>query len=136
MPRVESDNVRRLREGYEAFNRGEYETVLENWLPDAQVHDRQEVPDPRDYEGLEGARAAFANVIDMFEDYEIEPIEFLERDDHIVTVIRQRGKGKLSGVVVEDELVHVWTVREGKVADLRGFTSKADALEHLGWPSS
>src|SRR4051794_19418421 len=136
MQSMESDNVRRLREGYDAFNRGDYEAVLENWRPDAAVHDRQEVPDPHTYEGMEGALAAFAHAGEGFEEYEIEPVEFLECDDRIVAVIRQRGKGTLSGVVVEDELVHVWTLRDGKVADLRGFSTKADALEHLGWPSS
>jgi uncharacterized protein len=128
--------VRRVREGYDAFNRGDYEAVLENWHADAAVHDREEVPDPRDYTGFEGAREAFANVIDMFDEYVIEPVEIIEREPHILAVLRQRGRGRTSGVLVEDDIVHVWTVRDGKVADLRGFSTKEDALEHLGWPSS
>jgi hypothetical protein len=133
---VSQENVERLREGYEAFNRGEYDAVLENWRPDVEVHDRPEVPDARDYEGIEGARAAFAGVLEMFETYEIEPVEFIERGEHVVAVLRQQGRGRTSGVEVAGDIVHVWTIREGKVADLRAFSSKQDALKHLGWPSS
>jgi uncharacterized protein len=133
---VESDTIRLLREGYEAFNRGEYDAVLENWHSDVKVHDRHEVPDARDYAGVDGAREAFAGVIEMFEEYEIDPVEFMERGEHVVAVLRQHGRGRTSGVEVEGEIVHLWTIREGKVADLRAFSTKQDALDHLGWPSS
>jgi ketosteroid isomerase-like protein len=133
---VESDTIRQLRDGYEAFNRGEYEEVLEQWHPEVAVHDRPEVPDPRDYEGLEGAREAFAGVVGLFAEYEIEPVEFIDGGDQVVAVLRQRGRGRSSGVEVEGEIVHLWNVKDGKVMDLRAFSSKHDALEHLGWPSS
>jgi ketosteroid isomerase-like protein len=133
---VESNNIRQLRDGYEAFNRGDWESVLRNWHPDAEVHDRDEVPDPRDYQGLEGAREAFAGVVEMFDEYVIEPGEMLERGDTVLVVARQRGRGKTSGIEVEDKIVHVWTIQDGKVTDLRAFSTKEDALEHLGWPSS
>jgi ketosteroid isomerase-like protein len=100
------------------------------------VHDRPEVPDPRDYEGREGARDAFAAVLEMFGEYEIEPVEFVDGGEHILVVLRQRGRGRASGVEVESEIVHVWTVQDGKASDLRAFSSQADARDHLGWPSS
>jgi ketosteroid isomerase-like protein len=130
------ENVEQLRRGYEAFNRGDYEAVLELMHPDVEVHDRPEVPDPRDYEGLEGAREAFAGVIEMFAEYEIEPVEFIDGEEHVVVVLLQRGRGMASGVDVESEIVHVWTVRDGKATDLRAFSSRQDAFDHLGWPSS
>ena len=133
---MSSEDVEALRRGYEAFNRGDYEAVLALMHPDVAVHDRPEVPDPRDYQGLEGAREAFAGVIEMFAQYEIEPVEFIDGGEHIVVVLRQRGRGLASGVDVESEIVHVWTVRDGKAVDLRAFSSREDALDHLGWPSS
>jgi uncharacterized protein len=133
---VASENVERLRQGYENFNRGEFDAVLENFHPDVEVHDRQEVPDPRDYEGLEGARQAFASVLEMFDEYEIVPVEFIERGERVLVVAHQRGRGQASGATVESEIVHVWTVRDGRSVDLRAFSTKQDALDHLGWPSS
>jgi ketosteroid isomerase-like protein len=82
------------------------------------------------------AREAFAGAVEMFEEYEIEPVEFLKAEEHVLAVLRQRGRGRTSGAEVEGEIVHLWTIRDGKVADLRAFSSREDALEHLGWPSS
>ena len=133
---MESDTVKQLRDGYDAFNRGDLETVLRNFDPDFEGHDREEIPDPRHTEGLDGALEAMANMVEMFDEYEIVPVEFVEGEDHVVVVAQQRGRGRASGVEVEDEIVHVWTVNEGKVSELRAFSAKQDALEHLGWPSS
>jgi ketosteroid isomerase-like protein len=133
---VESASIQQLRRGYANFNRGDFEAVLENFDPSVEVHDRQEIPDPREYSGLEGARQAFASVLEMFDEYEIEPVEFVERGEQILVVANQRGRGQASGVTVEGEIVHVWTVRDGRSVDLRAFSTKQDALDHLGWPSS
>jgi uncharacterized protein len=133
---MESPNIRQLRQGYEAFNRGDFDAVLRNFSADFEAFDREEIPDPQRYEGLEGARQAFASVIEMFDEYEVEPVEFIEGDGHILVVAHQRGRGAASGAVVEGEIVHVWTVRDGKTVGLRAFSSKEEALRHLGWPSS
>jgi uncharacterized protein len=133
---VESDTIKQLRDGYDAFNRGDFETVLRNFDPDFEAYDREELPDPGHYEGLEGALEAFANVVEMFDEYEIVPVEFVEGEEHVVVVAHQRGRGRASGAQVEDDIVHVWTVKDGKTSGLRAFSSKQDALEHLGWPSS
>jgi ketosteroid isomerase-like protein len=133
---VESDTIKQFRDGYDAFNRGDFETVLRNFDPDFEGYDREEIPDPRHSEGLEGALEAFANMVELFDEYEIVPVEFVEGEEHVVVVARQRGRGRASGAQVEDDIVHVWTVKDGKVLGLRAFSSKQDALEHLGWPSS
>ena len=133
---MESANIRQLREGYAAFNRGDFDAVLRNFHPDFEAFDREEVPDPRRYDGLEGALEAFRGVVEMFDEYVVEPVEFIEGEAHIVVVARQRGRGSASGVEVEGEIVHVWTIRDGKTAGLRAFSSRDEALRHLGWPSS
>jgi ketosteroid isomerase-like protein len=134
---VESEIARQIREGYEAFNRGDYDTVLRSFSNDFEAFERDEIPDPQHYEGLDGARQAFANAAEMFDEYEIEPREYIEGDGrHVVVVAHQRGRGKASGASVEGEIVHVWTVDHGRTSGLRAFSSKRDALDHLGWPSS
>ena len=133
---MESDNLRRLREAYEAFNRGDIDRVLHNIDPAFEGQDREEIPDPRRYEGVEGAREAMTRAFDMFDEYEIVPVEIVEGEDHILVVAHQRGRGQTSGVVVEGEVVHVWKVAGGRTSGLRAFSSKEDALRHLGWPSS
>ena len=50
---MESDTIKQLRDGYDAFNRGDFETVLRNFAPDFEGHDREEIPDPAHTVGLQ-----------------------------------------------------------------------------------
>jgi ketosteroid isomerase-like protein len=45
---------------------------------------------------------------------------------------RYRGRGKGSGVPVDNEGAHVWALRDGKVVRLEIFADRADALAAAG----
>jgi ketosteroid isomerase-like protein len=47
----------------------------------------------------------------------------------VVTVVVQRGRGRASGVEVENRLGGVWTVQDGKIIRVVWFPSREDALE-------
>jgi uncharacterized protein len=128
----ESRDVRRLRRGYEAFNRGDLDTALGNVSPDVEVRDRDEIPDPDVYHGLEAVREVIASNTAEFEDYRIEPEEFIEVGEHIVVVARQSGRGRASGAEVAGTIVHAWHLREGRVLGMRAFSEREQALTALG----
>jgi len=130
----ESRDVRRLRRGYEAFNRGDFATVLRNVSPDVEVRDRDEIPDPGVYRGLDAVREVFARNAAEFEDYRVDPEEFIEVGDHIVVVARQSGRGRTSGAAVAGAIVHSWHVRDGRVLGMRAFSDREQALAALGVP--
>lgn len=133
------DDVERIRQGYVDFNRGAWEDVFVMMAPDFVVRDRDEIPDPQTYHGLEGARRAFAGAGGDFDEYSIEPVELIDGNDWVVAVLRQRGRGKLSGAEVEGEIVHLWRLRDGAAVELRAFSTKEEALAAAndpGWPSS
>ena len=50
----------------------------------------------------------------------------------VVSIMTQRGRGKASGVKVENSLGAVWTVQDGKVIRAVWFPSPAQALEAVG----
>jgi ketosteroid isomerase-like protein len=136
---VSQEDVERLRDGYAAFNRGDFEAALASMGDEMVIHDRDEVPDPRTYSGTAGALEAFAALGTDFHDYSIEPVEIVDGEDWIVVVARQRGRGKRSGALVEGEIVHLWRLRDGVAIALHGFSTKEDALAAArdpGWPSS
>jgi uncharacterized protein len=125
---VPEADVEQLRRGYEAFNRGDFESALVNVAEDFVAADRKEVPDPRTYRGLDEARRAFLGVGGDFDEYSFEPIEFIDGGDWIVAVLVQRGRGRLSGAEVEGEISHLWRLRDGKVTELRAFSTREEAL--------
>jgi hypothetical protein len=84
------------------------------------------------FQGQQGV-ADFAREFDaMFEEYRLEPEEFIEIEDRVAVVVRFRGHGIGGGVPVDERIAHVWTVRHGKVARADFYTDVAEALEAVG----
>jgi ketosteroid isomerase-like protein len=129
---MSQDDITRLRDGYEALNRGDLEVILDRVHPDFEAHDRAEVPDPQRYEGVPGITQALGQLLEEFDDYRMEPQEFIDGGDRIIVVLRQSGRGRASGAVVEGTIVHLWEIRDGRASGLRAFSDLEEALEAAG----
>jgi uncharacterized protein len=127
-------NVDRLRAGYEALGRGDYESVRELLDPKIVLRDRPEAPDARSYRGYEGMLVTLRDTSDSFEDFRLDPKQFFEHADKIVVILSMTGRGRTSGVPVEERIAHLWTLRSGLAIELRAFTDPADALQAAGLP--
>jgi len=125
---VTDEDLQRLREGYEAFNERDFETVIDRISLDIEISDRAEVPDPQSYSGRDQVLEQFKAVSEEFDDYRLDVLELIPSGDYIVVVLRQSGRGRLSGVPVEGELCHVWEVEDGRTIGMRAFTSREEAL--------
>jgi ketosteroid isomerase-like protein len=53
-------------------------------------------------------------------------------DDRVLSLFTQRGHGSASGIVVEERLGGVWTVRERKVVKVVWYASTEEALDACG----
>ena len=125
-------NLALLREAYEAIGRdgvGSVDAWSELIADDVVIHDRPEAPDPRTYRGREGVREALASSDESFEEFTMEPVQLVGVGDrHVVVVLRMFGRGRGSGVPVEDEIAHLWTVEGGKAVELQVYSDPEDAL--------
>jgi ketosteroid isomerase-like protein len=52
--------------------------------------------------------------------------------DRVLTLIRQTGRGRQSGVPIEYHYFELFTIRDGKVLQIEFFRHRADALEAAG----
>jgi uncharacterized protein len=129
---VSQENVEMLRSFYEAFNRGDIDAALAGAPPDFEIHDALERPDAGIHRGREAARKAIESISEPFDDLQVEPREFIEAGDEIVVIFHARGRGKGSGIPLDVELAHVFTMQDGHMQVMRAYTSKASALEALG----
>jgi uncharacterized protein len=120
--------VEQLRDGYRAFNRGDMDAVTRLLEPDVVITERDEAPERSVFTGRDEAMAGFHALRADFDDYRFEPQEFLEDPGHVIVVLRQSGRGRLSGAPVEGEIVHVWTVEDERATAVRGFSSLEAAL--------
>jgi uncharacterized protein len=129
-------NVERLRVGYEALDRGDIGPVRDFLHPEAEMHDRPEIPDATTYRGWDGIVHSIRASQETFDDFHFLPQKFHEHGEHIVVFIKMTGTGRVSGVPVEERIAHLWTVRDGVGVKLQAYTDPADALEAAGLPRS
>jgi ketosteroid isomerase-like protein len=84
------------------------------------------------YRGQADVREFFRKWIGSWEDYELEVQELIDAGDSVVMVGWERGRGKGSGIRVENRLFTVWTFRNGKAIRIKRFSERAEALEAVG----
>jgi ketosteroid isomerase-like protein len=109
--------------GYAAVNRGDVEAALEAVDPSMELVSSGAFLDQGVvYRGHEGVRQFFAMLGDAFEEISYEPKELIEVDeDRLLVILRLRGRGKESGLDVELEGAHLWTIRDLKAVRLETF---------------
>jgi ketosteroid isomerase-like protein len=129
--------VRSAIDVFNAFMRGELSGEAVTKLTDPQFefhwHEGRELPDsPQELRGVPA-------LIELWEQWRSvlaltwEPLEFIEAsDDRVLTVMRQSGRGRESGVPTEIDLNRLWTIRDGALHKLELFRHRADGLEAAG----
>ena len=82
--------------------------------------------------GRETVRSFFRSWTGAFKEWDYEVGELTDAGDEVIVRIHQRGRGKASGVAVENQFWQVWTLRDGKGIRATHHFKKADALEAAG----
>ncbi len=62
----------------------------------------------------------------------MEPYEFIVVKDQVLVLLRQHGRGKGSKAELEEEVAHIWTVRDERALGYRVYTRQRDALAAVG----
>jgi ketosteroid isomerase-like protein len=125
----QTDNAVLIKQGYEAFNRGDVDAVLELFDPAVRFDVLEDSPIAEAFEGYDGFRRLLAQNSEMFAEYFNEPEELIEvSDEKLVVMVRSGARGRLSGVEVEGRLAHLWTLRNRKVIRFQSFRTREDAL--------
>jgi uncharacterized protein len=121
--------VRRL---YEAFNAGGADAAAEFYDEAIEWHDVREFPDASVYYGKERARRELALYVELGGDFEIHPTELVEAGDRVVAVWTYRGVVTKGDMPVIHTFAHLWTVRQGRVTQVRQFSDPARAYAEAG----
>lgn len=130
---MSEENVNLARRGYEALAAGDLEAVLALLDPDVSVEVHTGRPDlPEMLHGHKGFLENLQGLTDVFEDIEVDPEEFIDLGEHLVVPISTVGHGRASGIKVENRVVHIWTIRDGKATRFRVYGTRQQALEALG----
>lgn len=123
-------SVEVLKGVYDAFGRGDVPAVLGAMTDDIEWYEAEGMP----YGGLyHGGDAVVQNVLGPITtdvlDFTVAPEEFIASGDTVAVVARYTGTGKATGKELDLLVVHVWDVRDGKLARFRQFVDTAKFLE-------
>lgn len=129
------EDIEIVRDQFEAVNERDFERATDHYSEDVVliVPPAESAPEPGTYEGKEAVGEWFGNWFRAFRrDYHFEIVEARELGDLILIVARHGGKGRASGIEVRGELSYLYRVKDGKVAHLRIFPTRQEALDATG----
>jgi ketosteroid isomerase-like protein len=81
--------------------------------------------------GREGMNAFAAVLRETWSEWRFVPEQFLDAHDFVLVFARLVAVGLESGVPIELETNHVWTVRDGRATSMCVYRDRAEALEAL-----
>jgi ketosteroid isomerase-like protein len=122
--------VRRMTEA--AFSAEEPERALDSLDPEVEF-DLTGRPDGKVWYGREGVAQAMMEWIDAFESWEVKTERYIDAGgDQVVSLWRERGRGKTSGLPIEQAGGTVFTVRQGKIVKMVSYLGHERPLEVVG----
>ncbi len=124
-------NVEVVRSMYEAFANHDRETLVAHLDPEMRVYDRAVHPDASVYEGHEGFMRFAQTDWDAFDEVRYDPQDFVAHGEYVVVPIKQGGRVKGTELGVQESIVNVWKLRQGKCVELRNYSTMGEALEAI-----
>ena len=80
--------------------------------------------------GHEGARSFFRDLHDAFDNLHYDLSELIDAgEDHVVSVVTRRGRGRTSGIEVELTVALLWTLGNAKVRRIVWFPTREEAVQ-------
>ena len=132
---MSDDNIAFVGSLYEAFGRGDVDTVLAGFDENIEWNEPEGLPYGGQHHGPQAvAENVFGPVTSDFPDFSVVPEEMLADGERVVALLTVRGTASETGKTLEMPSAHVWTVRDGKVTNFRqladsAIMSKALAVE-------
>jgi hypothetical protein len=124
------ENTNIVKQTYEAFLRGDIESLLKLYAEDVvwEVYGPASVPTTGTRRGKAELAQFFATVNESLEPHSFEPREFIAQDDQVVVLGHYNWTAKPTGRTFSSNWAHVVTLRDGKIIRFREYTDTAAAV--------
>jgi ketosteroid isomerase-like protein len=84
------------------------------------------------YRGIDEVRGFFVRFLEALAEWHWEHHDLEAVGDHVIARMHMRGRGRHSGIEMENDIWQLWTFRNGKVVRYRDCDDRAAALEAAG----
>ena len=133
---VSATDAEIVRGGYEAFNRGDIDWMVEHMDPDIHWEDAAKVPDARTYRGVDEVRRYLESLFRHWDEIRYELEDVRDGPEGVVAFVRLVARGKTSGAAVDASMAHVHELRDGRGVRVRVYFDRDAALEAVGLAGS
>jgi ketosteroid isomerase-like protein len=119
---MSEQNVEFVNSVYGAFARGDVPAVLGAFADDIEWFEAEGMPYGGLHRGPDAiAQNVFGPITEDVEGFAVTPDEVIGSGATVAAVVRYTGTGKATGKALDVPVVHVWDIRDGKVARFRQF---------------
>jgi ketosteroid isomerase-like protein len=132
------ENVELVRRALVAFSAASHDPrnargFFEYFDPNIEYDVSRTNPQTQLYYGRDGIVAALEQWIESWDGFEVDVLSLIDAgDDHVVSVIRERGRLRDSEAWVEHTRGAVWTIRDHRIARYEEHQDRARALDAVG----
>ena len=128
-----SRNVGIVRGGFEALSEGGVEALLPFIHPEFEVTTPPNLAsEPDTYRGHEGLRRYFDSFYEAMDEIRFEPREFRDAQGRVIVPVTLTARGRTTGIEASQELVMVWSLRDGQAIRVETYGTLNEALEATG----
>lgn len=109
-------NATLIRTGYDAFGKGDMDTIRELFSNEIAWHVSGDNPLAGDYNGVDEVFGFFGKLLEVFDEgFELQLHDAIGNDDHVVALLESTSGRK--GQTRTSQEVHIWHVRDGKATE-------------------
>jgi ketosteroid isomerase-like protein len=129
---VPTRNIELANEAIGAMNRRDLDWLAAHSDPGVTLHMHGVAGEPVLYAGASGIRDYFRDMAEIWESIEYSADEIRDLGDRVFVVLRQRVRGRGSGLDVENSVGCIFWLRDGVVTEMRSYWDLADARAAAG----
>jgi len=129
---MSAENVKLVRDMYEAFGNGNVPGVLGSLDPHIQWYEAENFiyADKNPYVGPQAVlEGVFMRIITDFDNFTVTPDEILDAGDKVVALGTYSGTHKKTGKAVRAQMAHVWSIESGKAVKFQQYTDTKQFAE-------
>jgi uncharacterized protein len=124
------DNGDLIRSGYEAFSKGDMETIAKIFAPGIRwtISGRNQISGT--YDGQEATFAFFGRLMELTDGtFTVGVHDLLASDDHVVVLAKESASR--NGKSLESDDVHVWHIADGQAVEFWGISKDQHEVDEF-----
>jgi ketosteroid isomerase-like protein len=115
---MSAKNVEIVKESFEAYEQGGLDSLADRLAPEFEIGDRVVPEGSPAVKGPEALARTLAELRDAFGEMRFRALEFLGLGERVLVRVRIEGRADLGELAIEEDIAHLYTLRDGLIAKL------------------